>query len=478
MNDIIKLFNLEDEDIVIEKIEIIDLTKNIYLKKVLKPMFCPNCSSRMYSKGNYTRIINHPILQDGYHLKLILKQRKWRCTNPYCNQYCNEEFSFVEKYNQSTNITPYLVLEAMKNINVTAADVAKRYFISDTQVHTIVLRYLNPKRLPLPRILAVDEVFLDFDSNNRYCLVLFDFINDEIIDVLPNRFKDTIDEYFYSISLEERNNVEFVICDMYNPYVNFTVNYFHKATAIVDSFHVIQWINNKISLYINDIKKKYQAKDREQLDEYNYKNNRDYKTKRDSNEVYILKNYKWVLLKNMDHINYSTIKYKDSFLHMYLDTYEREKMFLELDSHFSKIRDLKELYIQFNSLFPQTSEQALTSLESIIVTYKNSGYSMFIAFADLLIKYKTEIVASFTALPVKVDSTSKETIRRMSNGPIEGSNRFSKDLKRNSRGVSNFTYTRNRLLWSLRSNEPILAIPLPEKKVHTYTNKMYASNIV
>ena len=255
MNDIIKLFNLEDEDIIIEKIEIINLSKNIYLKKSLRSMYCPICSARMYSKGNYTRVINHPILQDGYQLKLILKQRKWRCTNPHCNHYYNEEFSFVQKYNQSTNITPYLVLEALKNINVTAADVAKRYFISDTQVHTIVLRYLNPKRLVLPRILAVDEVFLDFDSNNRYCLVLFDFMNDEIIDVLPNRFKDTIDEYFYSIPLEERNNVEFIICDMYNPYVNFTVNYFHRATAIVDSFHVIQWINNKISLYINDVKR-------------------------------------------------------------------------------------------------------------------------------------------------------------------------------------------------------------------------------
>lgn len=75
-NDIMNFFNIEDKDIVISKILIDGNTKEIHLEKVLKVEFCPACSSRMHSKGKYIRKINHPILQDGFQLKLIVAQRK------------------------------------------------------------------------------------------------------------------------------------------------------------------------------------------------------------------------------------------------------------------------------------------------------------------------------------------------------------------------------------------------------------------
>ncbi len=141
----------------------------------------------MHSKGFYTRTINRPILQDGFQLKLILKQRKWKCTNPQCLLYFNVQFNFVEKYKQSSNITPYMILNEMKNIHLTSADVAKRYHISDTSVHYIFLQYLDIKRLPLPEILSVDEVFLNIDYKHKYALVLMDFKSGDVVDILPNR---------------------------------------------------------------------------------------------------------------------------------------------------------------------------------------------------------------------------------------------------------------------------------------------------
>lgn len=46
--------------------------------------YCPACGYRMHSRGVKKRISNHPILQDGYSLVLILKQQCWRCSNPDC----------------------------------------------------------------------------------------------------------------------------------------------------------------------------------------------------------------------------------------------------------------------------------------------------------------------------------------------------------------------------------------------------------
>lgn len=120
-----KFLNIEDKDIIISKILIDGNTKIIYLEKTLKVEYCPACSSRMHSKGKYIRKINHPILQDGYQLKLIVTQRKWRCTNPQCNLYFNDQFNFISKYKQSSNITPYMILNEMKNIHITTAGVAR-----------------------------------------------------------------------------------------------------------------------------------------------------------------------------------------------------------------------------------------------------------------------------------------------------------------------------------------------------------------
>ena len=46
---------------------------------------------------------------------------------------------------------------------------------------------------------------------------------------------------------------------------------------------------------------------------------------------------------------------------------------------------------------------------------------------------------------------------------MEGFNVQPKSLKRQSHGVSNFLYTRNRILWGTRDNPSILAVPKSKK---------------
>ena len=45
------------------------------------------------------------------------------------------------------------------------------------------------------------------------------------------------------------------------------------------------------------------------------------------------------------------------------------------------------------------------------------------------------------------------------NGPMKPFNRKPKDLKRDSRGFSDFNYTRNRILWATRKNPSIKGVP-------------------
>lgn len=85
--------------------------------------------------------------------------------------------------------------------------VAKQFYVSDTYAHDTFMCYVDMKRLLLPEILCVDEVFLDINNQTKYCCILMDFKTREIVDIFPNRWKSTLDEYFYSISFEERKKV-------------------------------------------------------------------------------------------------------------------------------------------------------------------------------------------------------------------------------------------------------------------------------
>ena len=95
MNDIISLLNLEDTDIEIESVEKIGTTKTVTLFTRPKPHYCLKCGYLMHSRGVKIRTINHPVLQDSYHLIVKLKQRRWRRTNQNCRFDEAEEFEYL-----------------------------------------------------------------------------------------------------------------------------------------------------------------------------------------------------------------------------------------------------------------------------------------------------------------------------------------------------------------------------------------------
>lgn len=175
MNHITDLLDLEDADIIISGIQIQDQTKTLTLETPPTAHFCPSCGFRMHSRGVKNRTINHPILQDNYSLILVLKQRRWRCTNPECLYDISESFRFVNKQRRTTNATDMLIIEAYKNLLETSVSIAKRFHVSDSYAHEVFNRYVKLDRLPLTDAISVDEVHLDMDDHCKYALVIQDF---------------------------------------------------------------------------------------------------------------------------------------------------------------------------------------------------------------------------------------------------------------------------------------------------------------
>ena len=162
----------------------------------------------MHSRGIKARTINHPILQDGYSLILVLRQRRWRCTNPDCRYDLSESFKFVNKNRRTTNATDLLIIDAYRNLLETSTSIANRFHVSDTYAHEVFDRFVKLDRLPLTDVISVDEVFLDMDDNCKYALVIQDFHTGDPIDLLRSRRAAITEPYFASIPREERYAVK------------------------------------------------------------------------------------------------------------------------------------------------------------------------------------------------------------------------------------------------------------------------------
>ena len=132
-------------------------------------------------------------------LILLLKQRRWRCSNPDCLYEVNESFRFVNKGRRTTNATDMLIVEAYRNLLETSASIAKRFHMSDTYVHEIFDRYVKLDRLPLTDAISIDEVHLDMDDDCKYALVIQDFHTGNPIDLLRSRRTSVTEPYFVAI---------------------------------------------------------------------------------------------------------------------------------------------------------------------------------------------------------------------------------------------------------------------------------------
>lgn len=449
MYNITDLLNLEDTNLNITSIISEGTVKTITIETDVTSHYCPCCGFRMHSRGIRQRKISHPILQDGCSLFLLLKQRRWRCTNNDCRYEINDSFRFVDKRRRSTNATDMLIISSFRELSYSAADIARKFKTSDTHVLDVFDRYVRLDRLPLTDIISVDEVYTDMADDCKYALVIQDFYTGDPIDIIRSRRTNVTEPYFTSIPREERCKVKYLLSDMYNPYIAYVDKYFPNAVPVVDSFHVIQWVNRSLDNYIRNLEKRFRQRDRE-LQAQKSADAGHPVTLPESDELYMLRKYRWIILMNQDNIWYHSDLRMDRHFHCMMNTYDYEERLFRIDQRLERLRDLKELYVQFNSRNAGRPLSAAEELDDLIAQYFYSNDGIFVSFAQLLVRYKEPIINSFVM--VEKQGPGKIYNSRLSNGPIEALNRKVKDLKRLGRGFRNFEHFRNRFLFATRNN--------------------------
>lgn len=417
MKEVEKLLKLEDYKItkIEERSEKKEMKKIIYLESKTKKQKCPICGEFTNSIHDKLKPIELKYLKIGeYNSKINIVKKRFICHK--CKKKFTEEVSLNNKRKTISNKLEQKILKDLLNYNLSISYIAKENKVSPGAVRNILKNAMSeyPEYVKnLPRIISFDEFKAD-TNKGKYAFIVNDPIHRKAIDILPERKKEYLIQYF--THCENRHSVEFVISDMYEPYLLVTRTMFPKAKYVVDRFHYIRYIMDALDKVRIRLQK-----------EYGY-NSKEYRMLKNKKNVTLLRKYSndidwWIYTK----------RYKNGHQIEILKYDVREEI-LNISKELKNAYLLKELF--FDVLHTTNYEYAEIEIKEWIETVKSYEIEEMIEASKTIENWLPYIVNSF------IDE-------RFSNGFTEGLNNKIKVIKRVGFGYKNFDFFRLRVMYIL-----------------------------
>ena len=405
---VIDVREVKEKDVTIQEVTLIGTIKKIK---------CPKCNKYTSSIHDKLKPVNLKFNKVAeQNCRLILIKRRFICHN--CNIRIVEDLNINGLRKTISNKLEIKIRQDLLKPNFNIKQIADDNSVSHNCVRSILKAAMSdyPDYLrTLPEVISLDEFKAD-TSYGKYACVINNPIKKKILDVLPSRKKDYLISYFTHV--ENRNNVKYVIGDMYDAYLTVTKVMFKNAKYVVDKFHYVTYIMDAL----DDIRIRLQK-------DYGY-NSKEYK-----------------ILKNKKNVSLLRIRYGDERIKWYVYTkryekgryvYKLPKTILEdmlsISDELNRGYDLKELFLDLvdNSDYKNAERDLLVWIDLC----KESKIPEFIEASKTIENWLAYIVNSF------ID-------KRFTNGFTEGLNNKIKVIKRNAYGYKNFEFFRLRLLYIL-----------------------------
>ena len=197
----------------------------------------------------------------GQKVNLIIHKRRFHCYN--CGKIFTEEMNLNTKNGSISNKTKIQIRKDLLDYNMTMKQIAIKNRVS-TRIVRIELEeatdLIPDFQKNLPRVISFDEFKAD-TKEGKYAFILNDPIHKKVLDVLPSRKKERLIQYF--TNTENRRSVEYIISDMYEPYLLVQQIMFPKAKYVVDKFHYIRYIMNALDQIRIKLQKRYGERSKE-----------------------------------------------------------------------------------------------------------------------------------------------------------------------------------------------------------------------
>ena len=286
------------------------------------------------------------------------------------------------------------------------------------------------KRHPMPRILLIDGFYFQRHNQQKYAFVMMNFENKVSVGVMyfiKSRWQNVLSDYFYSIDAEkgkgekrEKEKVEFVCSDLYEPYRSIIATYFKNATYLVDHFHVVKLVNDQL----NNTRKREMRK-------HSYA--------RQSKEYKLLKFRYKLLMQYGPTVDIETYRF-DSILGCHCVNKTVLDEILSISDDIKAFYDVKEAFMALDDIDEKSAAEhdLEKELDEIIKRFHQLGTKEGVSISKTLKSWKREYLNSFTWV----------NGRRISNGPLEGKNNYIKKILSNANGYRNFNRARNKIMFS------------------------------
>ena len=379
---------LDLEDVIVKKVVHADTFVKIFIETKPKEHVCPCCGLKTQKIHDYRLQTIKDLPFQMKQCYLVLHKRRYLCS---CGNRFFENYRFLPRYFQRTSRLTAFIASAL-HATVSIKDISRQVNVSTATVGRI-LDSISYGRAKLGEAVSIDE-FKGNAASEKYQCILVDPTKHRILDILPDRKRTSLANYFYSIPKEQRLRVKFFSCDMWEQYVDLARIYFPNATIVIDRYHFIR----QVSWAIERVRKRLQKTMPVNLRRY-YKRSR----------TLMLKRYSKLNSEEKQACDLMLLYNNDLRLAHYL-----KERFFDICHN------------------PKYSEQR-TDFFDWIKMAENSGLKEFEDCARTYRHWSKEILHAFK-------------YKFISNGPTEGFNNKIKVLKRTSYGVRNFKRFRSRIL--------------------------------
>lgn len=121
-----------------------------------------------------------------------------------------------------------------------------------------LLEKFSEEDIGKPRFLAVDEISLK--KRHRYLTLVVNWETGRVLWIGEGRRYETLKEFFGSLTDKQKESIEAIAMDMWDPYIKAVKECCPEAAIVFDQFHVVQAFNKVIDKVRND---EYRKADRE-----------------------------------------------------------------------------------------------------------------------------------------------------------------------------------------------------------------------
>lgn len=319
--------------------------------------------------------------------KVFIHLRYFQGYCPKCNRYRVENFDFLEPSNRYTQRFARYVHELCKLMTV--KDVAEHLGLDWKTVKNIDKHFLEEEfgetKHDNLKILVIDEICIK--KVKKYLTVIIDYMTGRIVWMGKDNYAATLDRFFEKMTDEQKERIEAVALDMWDPYIKGVRQNCPNAKIVFDLFHVVKQFNR----VMNTIR------------------NREYR-KAIKEHKRVIKGSRYILLKNKKNLKESEKQHL--------------KELININKNISTTYILKDLLKElWKYKYPKSAKKALDNWTKIAI---ESGIPEMIRYAKKLNKYSYGIISHCKY--------------QINSGKIEGTNNTLKVIKRTAYGYLDTNY--------------------------------------